>query len=216
MTDPNPSLAHIAKDLRPLAVPIESVHLDPANARTGHAVDRIAGSLDQYGQRGAIVANRAQGGKIEKGNGTYQAARQLGWTHIAVVWVEDDPATAAGFAIADNRTGDLSAWDTEALLAAAETAEDNYTGFFEHELQEMLAEIDKTELREAEADKIHAGLGGNRKGVIKAVFYTDDLATFERAIRATGLTNRAEAVQAICKSYLERTSDDADVTGGGK
>ena len=56
------------------------------------------------------MANRAQNGKVEKGNGTLRAAKQLGWSHVAVLWVEDDPATAAGYGIADNRTGELSGW----------------------------------------------------------------------------------------------------------
>lgn len=105
-------LDHIAPDLRALAVPIDSLHPDPANARTGHAIDRIAASLAQYGQRKPLVVNRNEGNKIEAGNGTYQAARQLGWTHIAAVFVEDDPMTAVGYGVADNRLTDLSSWDT--------------------------------------------------------------------------------------------------------
>lgn len=78
MKDETVDLSHIALALRGLAVPVEELHEDPANARTGHAVERIAASLVQYGQRTPLVANRAQGGKIEKGNGTLRAARQLG------------------------------------------------------------------------------------------------------------------------------------------
>ena len=92
MTD---ELNYIAEGLRVLAVPIDELHVDPANARTGHALDRIASSLKAYGQRKPIIANRLQNGKIEAGNGTWQAAKKLGWSHIAVVYVEDDPATAA-------------------------------------------------------------------------------------------------------------------------
>jgi len=87
-------LTYIAEGLRVLAVPIDELHIDPANARTGHALERIAASLKAYGQRKPIIANRLQSGKIEAGNGTWQAAKQLGWSHIAVVYVEDDPATA--------------------------------------------------------------------------------------------------------------------------
>ena len=78
-------------------------------------MDRIAASLAQFGQRKALVVNRLQGNKVEAGNGTFKAAKQLGWTHIAVVFVEDDAAMAAAFGIADNRTGDLSRWDPDAL-----------------------------------------------------------------------------------------------------
>src|SRR5512138_70886 len=100
MTD---ELTYIAEGLRVLAAPIDELHIDPANARTKHALDRIATSLKLYGQRKPIIANRLQDGKIEAGNGTWLAAKQLGWSHIAVVFVDDDPATAAAFGIADNR-----------------------------------------------------------------------------------------------------------------
>jgi len=56
-------------------------------------------------------------GNVEAGNGTLQAALELGWTHIAAVYVDDDPTTAAAFGIADNRSGELAEWDTEALDA---------------------------------------------------------------------------------------------------
>ena len=52
---PAPDLAHIAADLRPLAVPIERVKLDPQNARTHDArnVSAIAaGSAMGEGVRG--------------------------------------------------------------------------------------------------------------------------------------------------------------------
>ena len=95
-------LSHIAEGLRGLAVEVDSLHADPANARKGHAVERIAASLRQYGQRKPIVVNRLQGNKVEAGNGTLSAARLLGWSHVAAVFVEDDAATATGFGIADN------------------------------------------------------------------------------------------------------------------
>jgi ParB-like chromosome segregation protein Spo0J len=96
---------YIAENLRSLAVPIDDLTEDPANARVGHDLDRIAASLAQYGQRKPVVANRLQGNKIEAGNGTFRAAKQLGWTQLAVVFVDDDAATAAAFGISDNRTG---------------------------------------------------------------------------------------------------------------
>lgn len=134
MTD----LSYIAESLRPLAVPIESLHEDPANARIGHDVERIALSLKQYGQRKPIVANRLQQGKIEAGNGTYRAAKQLGWSHVAVVFVEDDPATAAGYGIADNRVGELSRWDADVLREITQTTGDLFIGFDPVELDDLV------------------------------------------------------------------------------
>ena len=133
----------IVEGLQHLAVAMADVHEDPANARKGHAVDRIAASLKQYGQRKPIVVNRGQGNKIEAGNGTYRAARSLGWTEIAVVFVDDDPATAAGYGIADNRLGDLSEWDVEALGAALATVDDLFTGFTTAEIDDLISDGDE-------------------------------------------------------------------------
>lgn len=117
-TDPVPELdlPFIAEGLRSLAVPIESVDPDPANARSHDEanVSAIRGSLRTYGQRKPIVVNRRTN-TVEAGNGTLTAARSLGWTHIAVTFVDDDPIVAAGFAIADNRAAELATWDNEAL-----------------------------------------------------------------------------------------------------
>lgn len=113
---PEHHLSHITPDLRPLAVPLDGLQPDPANARTHGTEDlsALSGSLRQYGQRSPLVVNR-ESSIVLKGNGTLAAARGLGWTHLAVVWVEDDPHTAAGYAIADNRTAELAGWDTDRL-----------------------------------------------------------------------------------------------------
>lgn len=131
-------LSYIAEALRSLAVPIDSLHEDPANARVGHDVARIAASLQAYGQRKPIVANRLQDGKIEAGNGTFRAAKQLGWSHVAVVFVDDDPATAAAFGIADNRVGEFSRWDEDVLREITSTTGDLFTGFEPAELDELV------------------------------------------------------------------------------
>jgi DNA modification methylase len=120
---------YIAESLLSLVMPIDELHLDPANARTGHDIEKIAASLAQYGQRKPLVVNRQQNMKIEAGNGTWQAAKKLGWTYIAAVIVDDDPTTAAAFGIADNRTAELSKWDPDALEDILETTGDLFTGF---------------------------------------------------------------------------------------
>ncbi|MEM7345878.1 MAG: DNA methyltransferase [Chloroflexota bacterium] len=108
-------LSYITEDLRPLAVEIDLPQPDPANARTGHDIEGIAASLNLYGQRTPIVINAEQNNKIEKGHGTYYAAKHLGWSQIAAVKVADDPVTATGYAIADNRLGDISWFDEDVL-----------------------------------------------------------------------------------------------------
>lgn len=136
-----PDLSHIVEQLRPLAVPVEDLVPDPANARK-HGTENLAGikaSLRVYGQRKPVVVNK-RNGVVEAGNGTLQAAISLKWTHVAVVYVDDDPSTAAGFSIADNRTSDLSEWDTDALdkiLREIETGDED--------LQAMLSKLAEDE-----------------------------------------------------------------------
>lgn len=107
----------IIESLQTLAVAIDSVTLDPTNARQHpeRNLEAVKRSLQRYGQRKPLVVNKHTG-HIEAGNATWQAASALGWTEIAVVFVEDDPTTATGYAIADNRTGELARWDDEVLL----------------------------------------------------------------------------------------------------
>ena len=140
------NLDHITPDLRPLAKPIDDYYPDPTNARTGHDVERIAASLKKYGQRTSIVINRQENGKIEKGNGTWRAAKFLGWSHIAVVREDDDPVTAVSYGIDDNRTGDLSEWDLDILEKLIDSLPDDaLVGFKEGEAEALLEGMDDDE-----------------------------------------------------------------------
>lgn len=103
----------IIEDLKTLATDIGRLSNLPDNPRKGN-VDAVANSLATFGQRKPIIARRKDGVVIA-GNHTLQAARQLGWTEIAVVWVDDDEITAKAFALADNRTAELGTYDDELL-----------------------------------------------------------------------------------------------------
>ncbi len=109
-------LDYIVEGLRGMAVPIDSIELDPRNARTHDDANlrSIRASLLKFGQRLPLLVNR-RNNQVEAGNGRLIVARDLGWTHIAVVWVEDDPAAQSGFSIADNRTAELAAWNDDLL-----------------------------------------------------------------------------------------------------
>ena len=93
---------------------------DPNNARKHDEknLEAIKGSLTQFGQRKPIVI---QGSTVIAGNGTMEAAKQLGWETIEVVRVPDDWSAdqAKAFALADNRTAELAAWDEQVLAAKA-------------------------------------------------------------------------------------------------
>jgi len=103
----------ILEGLAALAVDIDSLATLDGNPRRGD-VDAVASSLARFGQRKPIVV-RASDRQIIAGNHTWMAAKQLGWTEIAAVLVDDDTATSQAFALADNRTAELGSYD-EALL----------------------------------------------------------------------------------------------------
>jgi DNA modification methylase len=130
-------------------VPLDQLTPDPANARLHDErnLDAIKGSLARFGQQKPIVVDRR--GVIRAGNGTYQAAKALGWKGLDVVRTDLDGLEAAAFSIADNRTSDLSAFDDGALGRLLEQlrAEDalDGIGFDEREIDAILASLEAGE-----------------------------------------------------------------------
>ena len=90
---------------------------DDQNARTHDQsnLKAIAGSLEQFGQRKPIVIT--QDNKVVAGNGTLTAAKLIDWTEIDCVRVPADwtAEQIKAYALADNRTAELAAWDVETL-----------------------------------------------------------------------------------------------------
>ena len=136
---------YIAEQLRPLAVPIDSVNPDAANARK-HGEKNMAAivaSLSRFGQRAPIVVQR-KGMVVRAGNGRLAAAKSLGWSHIAAVVVDDESVEAVAFAIADNRTAELAEWDKETLASLLDTLPPNLmgsVGFTGDDLAALMSEL---------------------------------------------------------------------------
>ena len=132
-----PNLDQIAPGLRSLAVPMDDLIPDAANARRHDEknIAAIRGSLAQFGQRRPAVVQRSSM-IVRAGNGMLQAARQLGWTHLAVLFIDEDNVSAAAFAITDNRAGELADWDQGALDALLREIEVG-----DPDLQEMLSAL---------------------------------------------------------------------------
>ena len=94
---------------------INELKNDPANARkhSEKNIKTIKDSLEVFGQQKPIVVDNR--GVVIAGNGTLQAATELGWEQINIVETSLDPAHAQAFGIADNRTAELAEWDVEVL-----------------------------------------------------------------------------------------------------
>ena len=107
-----------AAELRPLLVPVVDLRTMPGNPRRGD-VDAVVGSYRTFGQRKPVVA-QADGTVID-GNHQLLAARQMGWSHLAVVRVDEDEIAAKAYSLAANRTGELGGYDDAELLAMLES-----------------------------------------------------------------------------------------------
>jgi ParB-like chromosome segregation protein Spo0J len=99
-------------------IAIDDLTLDPDNARAHNQknLDAIAKSLQMFGQRKPVVITKEL--VVVAGNGTLEAARQIGWKGLSCVTVPDDwdTDTIKAYALADNRTAELASWNTEVLL----------------------------------------------------------------------------------------------------
>jgi len=114
--------------------PIADLHYDPNNARKHPEANlrALKESLTQFGQQKPIVITSY--GTIVAGNGTVEAAENLGWTQIECVVIPDgwSKEKIAAFALADNRTAELAQWDARELLNQLEQLADfdmNALGF---------------------------------------------------------------------------------------
>jgi ParB-like chromosome segregation protein Spo0J len=117
-------------------VEITSLKPYPKNPRRGD-VDEIAQSLKVNGQYKPIVVNRRDQ-TILAGNHTWRAARSLGWTHIAVSYVDVDDYGAQKIVLADNRTSDMSTYDDTKLLELLESLPSlEGTGFKPVDLEQL-------------------------------------------------------------------------------
>jgi ParB-like chromosome segregation protein Spo0J len=124
-------------------LPLAELELDPQNARKhdSRSLQAIAESLKNFGQRKPVVITEKN--LVVTGNGTVEAARSLGWTEIQAVKIPADwkPEKIKAFAIADNRTSELSSWNTDALidqLANLLETEIEAVGFTQDELDDLL------------------------------------------------------------------------------
>jgi DNA modification methylase len=148
----------IAEPIAHLAVPIDSLNHDPANARKHGQknLDAIKSSLAMFGQRTPIVVQKA-GMIVRAGNGRLDAAKALGWTRIAAVIVDDDNATAAQFAIADNRTAELAEWDHDTLsllLDGWDKETREAVGFTQKDIDEVLECLEPSGKGEVVEDEV--------------------------------------------------------------
>ncbi len=133
---------------------------DPSNARKhgDRNIQTIVESLNRFGQQKPIVVDSSN--CVRAGNGTLEAARSLGWTHLDCVVTDLKGSDAIAYAIADNRTAELAEWDDSVLVATLEglQLEDLLTsaGFSDDELAELMPNFDAgTEDNQGQLDELN-------------------------------------------------------------
>ncbi len=121
-------------------VPTDRLRPHPDNPRRGD-VSAIVGSLRAHGQYRPVVVRRATS-EVLAGNHTLIAVRQLGWSEIAVTFVDVDEERAKRILLVDNRTNDLAGFDTQALVDLLSGLPDlEGTGYDDAALGELLDEL---------------------------------------------------------------------------
>lgn len=182
-------------------VPIDSLRPDPeARVHPPEQIEALRVSLREFGQPTPLTIDAE--GVIRKGNGTWLAMKAEGVKTVRIVRGTFKGNRARAYALADNRTAELSEWDP---------------GTVDRQLEELKGEYDLDSLRFKEASQAQAyerdtvpiekvdGMPldtGEARATVTAVFAVEVAGDIERAIDATGHDHRGEALREICAFYL--------------
>lgn len=96
-------------------IEVRKLKPDPnnSNSHPDESIDAIKKSLMRFGQQKNIVVDSDN--QIVAGEGTWKAAKALGWSTLLCNVTDLKGPDAEAFAIADNRSKEFSSWDREVL-----------------------------------------------------------------------------------------------------
>src|SRR5438874_1318137 len=110
--------------------------------KNDHAIDRMAGSIREFGFKVPILARR--NGEVVDGHLRLKAAQRLALAEVPVIWCDEwTPAQVKAFRLLVNRSANWADWDDELLtlelldLKAADI-DLAMTGFDAAELDDLL------------------------------------------------------------------------------
>jgi DNA modification methylase len=141
------------KDLEISVVSVKDLHLDPSNARTGHDLEQLQASIEEFGFADPIEAQRGTG-RIIAGNGRYQAAKALGLNEVPVIWHDMDDLEATRYGLANNQLTDNSEWDLDVLPDLLNEVGLDVPGFDTFELPEVNGPIQEDEPQVDRAEEL--------------------------------------------------------------
>jgi len=105
------------------AIAVDKLKPDPNNPRehSERSIAAIAASLKQFGQQKPLVITADN--TVLAGNGTLSAAKTLGWPTVMCQITDLSPEAAKAYRVADNRIGELSNWNQNALAVELKAME---------------------------------------------------------------------------------------------
>ena len=205
-------MTDIHESLKPLAVSIDSLTPDPSNARKHDKrnIEAIKASLARFGQTKPIVLH-SNGTTIIAGNGTWHAAKELGWTEIAAAKTNLDTAEAVAYGIADNKTAELAEWEDDTLRDLMDALPDDLklaTGM-------DLADFDGMDIQEADFPVLNDTERDPFQKITFSTLHDDQLATVLEALEVAkekGLDKhpdnenwKGNCLHAICCFFLGKS-----------
>lgn len=131
----------------PVRVPISELHEDPdnLNTHTDADLDATFKSMQSFGQVETLVMRKSTK-TIVGGNGRLRSMTRAGWDSAVVIPVEGTDDQIAALGIALNKTPKNSEFDFSRLVDKLQDLEATgdprllaATGFYEHELEPLLA-----------------------------------------------------------------------------
>ena len=167
----------IHPSLKSLAIDIDSLDYLEGNPRIGN-VEAIMASYSEFGQVKPIVAKKNEDGTatVIAGNHQLEAAINLGWEQIAVIFLDADDKKAIAFALADNRTMELGYTEpellTDMLLEISEYYPDLLDGLGWDEFELASMESDMI-IEQARMDNAEEEIPQTREQVAEQKVYDD-------------------------------------------
>jgi len=176
------------QQLKVYTVSISDIEPHPKNSRL-HDDDNIKAimrSLEAFGQRTPIVLGCDN--YIIKGCGTWLSAQRLGWKTIQIVKADLSPEEEIAYAIADNKTSDMSDFDYDVLAESLQELDDmEVTGFQEYELEPLLDPEDFS----------GSGDDGETEPVLSITFTGEDVDLIEKISEKYQMTPKATILKLI-------------------
>ncbi len=199
------------------------------NAGSRRGQEMIDASYRQHGagrswladkERRLIEGNHSQVGALEAGIEEVWEIEAPPDVQVVVVRPDldlEDPDTGAReLSIGANRSAQASiSFDVEQLLKAEEGGADLNTFWRDDELDDLFQahEVEtaiETELEANQEENTQKRKLGERKKQVKPVLYVEMVETFEQALRATGISNRGQALIRVCEVFLEGVGAEFD------